>query len=105
MTALVLTWQQTGDPEMRRRADYIVDELAATQAARGTGYIGGLGRKRKDGTVVAGVEIFDELKAGAIRSGGFDTHGELPPFCTVPQLFRCPSTRHERCQGSDVRVG
>src|SRR3546814_16587295 len=37
MTALVLTWQQTGDAEMRRRADYIVDELAATQAARGTG--------------------------------------------------------------------
>src|SRR3546814_8489224 len=68
MTALVLTWQQTGDPEMRRRADYIVDELAATQAARGTGYIGGLGRKRKDGTVVDGVEIFDEIKAGDIRS-------------------------------------
>src|SRR3546814_5514883 len=59
MTALVLTWQQTGDAEMRRRADYIVDELAATQAARGTGYFGGLGRKRKDGTIVDGVEILD----------------------------------------------
>src|SRR3546814_18123800 len=50
MTALVLTWQQTGDAEMRRRADYIVDELAANQAARGPGYFGGPGRQRKEGT-------------------------------------------------------
>src|SRR3546814_15892112 len=57
MTALVLTWQQTGDPEMRRRAAYLIDELAATQAARGPGYIGGLGRTRKDGPVDGGGEI------------------------------------------------
>src|SRR3546814_1244846 len=72
---------------MRRRADYIVDELAATQAARGTGYIGGLGRKRKDGTVVDGVEIFDEIKAGDIRSGGFDLNGSWAPFYTVHKVF------------------
>src|SRR3546814_8407175 len=87
MAALGLTWQQTGDPEMRRRADYIVDERAATQAARGTGYIGGLGRKRKDGTVVDGVEIFDEIKAGDIRSGGFDLNGSWAPFYTVHKVF------------------
>ena len=87
MTALVLTWQQTGDAEMRRRADYIVDELAATQAARGNGYFGGLGRKRKDGTIVDGVEIFDEIKKGDIRSGGFDLNGSWAPFYTIHKLF------------------
>src|SRR3546814_7275248 len=92
MTALVLTWQQTGDPEMRRRADYIVDELVAVQAARGTGYVGGLGRKRKDGTVVDGEEIFAEIKQGDIRSGGFDLNGSWAPLYTV----------HKQIEGAHV---
>ncbi|SEN68682.1 hypothetical protein SAMN05192583_3311 [Sphingomonas gellani] len=87
MTALVLTWQQTGDPEMRRRADYIVDELAQAQAKRGTGYVGALGRKRKDGTIVDGEEIFPEIMKGEIRSGGFDLNGAWSPLYTVHKLF------------------
>ncbi|WP_346773601.1 glycoside hydrolase family 127 protein [Sphingomonas sp. ABOLF] len=87
MTALVLTWQQTGDPECRRRADYIVDELAEAQAKRGTGYVGALGRKRKDGTIVDGEEIFPEVMKGDIRSGGFDLNGSWSPLYTVHKLF------------------
>ncbi|WP_335306290.1 glycoside hydrolase family 127 protein [Sphingomonas adhaesiva] len=87
MTALVLTWQQTGDPEMKRRADYIVDELAQAQAKRGNGYVGGLGRKRKDGTIVDGEEIFPEIMKGEIRSGGFDLNGAWSPLYTVHKLF------------------
>jgi len=87
LTALVLTWQQTGDPEMRRRADYIVDELAQAQTKRGTGYVGALGRKRKDGTIVDGEEIFPEIMKGEIRSGGFDLNGAWSPLYTVHKLF------------------
>jgi DUF1680 family protein len=87
LTALVLTWQQTGDPEMRRRADYIVDELAQAQAKRGTGYVGALGRKRKDGTIVDGESIFPEIMKGEIRSGGFDLNGSWSPLYTVHKLF------------------
>ncbi|WP_448661978.1 beta-L-arabinofuranosidase domain-containing protein [Sphingomonas sp. CJ20] len=87
MTALVLTWQQTGDTEMRRRADYIIDELAEAQAKRGNGYVGALGRKRKDGTIVDGEEIFAELTKGEIRSGGFDLNGSWSPLYTVHKLF------------------
>ena len=87
MSALVLTWQQTGDPEMRRRADYIVAELAEAQAKRGTGYVGALGRKRADGTVVDGEEIFPEIMAGKIKSGGFDLNGSWSPLYTVHKLF------------------
>lgn len=87
LTALVLMWQQTGDAEMRRRADYIVDELAEAQAKRGTGYVGALGRKRKDGTVVDGEEIFAELTKGEIKSGGFDLNGSWSPLYTVHKLF------------------
>jgi hypothetical protein len=87
LSALVLTWQQTGDAEMRRRADYIVGELAAAQAKRGTGYVGALGRKRKDGTIVDGEEIFPEIMKGEIRSGGFDLNGAWSPLYTVHKLF------------------
>ena len=87
MSALVLMYQQTGDTEMRRRADYIVTELAAVQAKRGTGYVGALGRKRKDGTIVDGEEIFPEIMRGEIRSGGFDLNGSWSPLYTVHKVF------------------
>ena len=87
LTALVLMHQQTGDTEMRRRADYIVAELAEAQAKRGNGYVGALGRKRKDGTVVDGEEIFPEIRAGDIRSTGFDLNGSWAPLYTVHKLF------------------
>ncbi|WP_010545294.1 beta-L-arabinofuranosidase domain-containing protein [Sphingomonas elodea] len=87
LTALVLMWQQTGDPEMRRRADYIVAELAEAQAKRGTGYVGALGRKRKDGTIVDGEEIFPEIMRGEIKSGGFDLNGSWSPLYTVHKVF------------------
>lgn len=87
LSALVLTWQQTGDGEMRRRADYIVAELAEAQAKRGTGYVGALGRKRPDGTIVDGEEIFPEIMRGQIKSGGFDLNGSWSPLYTVHKLF------------------
>jgi DUF1680 family protein len=87
LTALVLMHAQTGDTECRRRADYIVAELATAQARRGTGYVGALQRKRKDRTVVDGEEIFPELMRGDIRSGGFDLNGAWSPLYTVHKLF------------------
>jgi len=87
MSALVLVHEQTGDAQAKIRADYIVDELATAQAARGNGYIGAMQRKRKDGKVVDAIEIFPELIKGEIRSGGFDLNGAWSPFYTVHKLF------------------
>ena len=87
MTALVNMHEQAGDGECRVRADYIVSELKRAQTARGTGYVGGLGRKRKDGTIVDGEEIFPEVKKGEIHSGGFDLNGSWSPLYTVHKLF------------------
>ena len=87
LSALVLIYQQTGEAEARSRADYIVSELARAQKARGTGYVGALGRKGKDGKIVDGVAIFDEVKHGDIRSGGFDLNGSWSPLYTVHKLF------------------
>ena len=87
LSALVLMYQQTGDAECRRRADYVVDQLALAQAKRGTGYVGALQRKRKDGTVVDGEEIFPEVMKGQIKSGGFDLNGAWSPLYTVHKVF------------------
>lgn len=87
LSALVVMYEQTGDAECRRRADYIVSELARAQAKRGTGYVGALQRKRKDGKVVDGEEIFGEVMKGDIRSGGFDLNGAWSPLYTVHKVF------------------
>lgn len=98
LTALRLTYEQTGNGKCRERADYIVGELARAQKARGTGYVGALGRKRKDGTIVDGEEIFVEVKRGEIRSGGFDLNGSWSPLYTVHKLFAGLLDVHEGCQ-------
>jgi DUF1680 family protein len=87
MTALVLCWQQTGNPECRKRADYIVEELALCQAKRSDGYVGALGRKTKDGEIVDGEAIFPEVMRGEIKSGGFDLNGSWSPLYTVHKYF------------------
>lgn len=87
LTALVRTYEQTGDAQCRERADYIVGELARAQAAKGNGYVGALGRKKKDGTIVNGEEIFPEVMRGEIHSGGFDLNGSWSPLYTVHKLM------------------
>ena len=66
LSACSLMYAQVGEVECRRRVDYIVDELAACQAANGDGYVGGFTRKRND-QVEDGKRIFPELVQGDIR--------------------------------------
>ncbi|KRA59176.1 hypothetical protein ASD79_10760 [Caulobacter sp. Root655] len=108
VSALVVMYEQTGDIECRRRADYIVGELARAQAKRGDGYVGALQRKRKDGAVVDGEEIFAEVMKGDIRSGGFDLNGSWSPLYTVHKTFAGLLDVHRAWgnqQALDVAVG
>jgi DUF1680 family protein len=97
LTALALNYTHTGDAESRRRTEYIVEELALVQKTRGDGYVAGLTRKRKDGTIVDGQEIFTEIKRGEIFSGGFDLNGSWSPLYTVHKLFAGLLDVHELC--------
>ncbi len=87
MSALVLMHAQTGDAECRRRANYIVDELAVVQRQRGSGYVGALGRRRADNSIVDGEEIFAEIAKGRIRASGFDLNGAWSPLYTVHKVM------------------
>ncbi|MDY7539334.1 glycoside hydrolase family 127 protein [Undibacterium sp. 5I1] len=91
LTALSLMYAQTGDSEMRKRVDYIFNELELAQNAQGSGdsagYIAGFMRKRKSGEIVDGKEIFPEIMAGNIHSAGFDLNGCWVPFYNWHKLF------------------
>ncbi len=87
LSALSQMYEQTGDVDCKTRADYVVSELARAQAARGNGYVGALGRKLKDGTIVDGEAIFPEVMKGDIRSSGFDLNGSWSPLYTVHKVM------------------
>jgi hypothetical protein len=81
LSALALMHAQTGDPEMAERLRYIVAELAETQRAHGDGYIGGTTVLR-DGKMIDGKIVFEEVRRGDIRTGAFDVNGGWVPFYT-----------------------
>jgi DUF1680 family protein len=87
LSALSLMYAQTGTPALKPRIDYIVAELARVQQAQGDGYAAGFMRKRKDGTIVDGKEIFPEIMRGEIRSAGFDLNGCWVPLYNWHKVF------------------
>jgi len=78
LSACSLAWASTGNPEFRRRADYMVAELAACQQANGDGYLAAFPNGRR---------VFAEIAAGNIRSSGFDLNGLWVPNYTLHKLL------------------
>lgn len=68
----------TGNPEFKKRADYIVSELKLVQDKHGNGYCGALEGAQK---------AFDEVSKGNIRSGGFDLNGLWSPWYTLHKTY------------------
>jgi DUF1680 family protein len=81
LTACALMHAQTGDTAVRERLGYTVAELARCQAAHGDGYVGGTTVER-DGEVIDGKIVFEEIRQGDIRTGGFDINGGWVPLYT-----------------------
>lgn len=108
LSALSLMHAQSGLPALKPRIDYIVSELARVQQAQGDGYIGGFMRKRKDGKVVDGKEIFPEIMRGEIRSAGFDLNGCWVPLYNWHKVFAGlfdAQTHANNAQALQVAVG
>lgn len=105
LSALALIHAQTGDSEAKRRAEYIVAELAEVQAKQGDGYVAGFTRKRKDGTIVDGKEIFPEIMRGEIRSAGFDLNGCWVPLYNWHKLYAGLFDVDTYCGGNARAIG
>ena len=70
--------QATGDERFRQRVAYMVRELAECQAAHGDGYVA---------AIPGGKAIFEQVKAGDIRSAGFDLNGGWVPLYTQHKIY------------------
>ena len=81
LSALSLMWAQTGDPRVKKRLADTVAELERIQRAHGDGYLGGTTVER-EGRTVDGKVVFEELRRGEVRSGGFDVNGGWVPLYT-----------------------
>ena len=89
----------TGNPEFKRRVDYMVNELKEIQDKQGDGYIGALmaspprgagaagGGGRGRGQVLDGKERFEAIAKGTIQSGGFDLNGMWSPWYVEHKIF------------------
>ncbi len=68
----------SGNPEFKKRVDYIVDELERCQKARKTGYVGAIPNEDT---------LFNRVSRGVIKSGGFDLNGGWSPWYTVHKVM------------------
>jgi DUF1680 family protein len=78
LSACAMMYISTGNPELKRRVDYITNELARCQQARNTGYIGAIPKEDS---------IFALVSNGKIKSSGFDMNGGWSPWYTVHKVM------------------
>lgn len=78
LSACALQYAATGDKAFLDKANYIVDELEACQQHRKTGYVGAIPNEDS---------MWMEVKAGNIRTRGFDLNGAWAPWYTVHKIM------------------
>lgn len=78
LSALAMMYAATGDTAVHRRLHYMLDELHRAQQAVGTGFIGG---------TPGSLKLWQEIKAGNIRAGGFDLNGKWVPLYNIHKTY------------------
>ncbi len=105
MSGAAMTVQATGDDVLRRRLDYIVDQLAEVQAANGSGYML---------AVPNGKKLFAEIAGGRIEItglpwNGYQINGQFEPTYTMNKLMLglyqiCLATQNEKAKAVFLRL-
>lgn len=78
ISALAMMYAATGDTEIKQRLDYMIGELKRCQDAVGTGFIGG---------TPGSIPMWNEIKGGHIRAGGFDLNGKWVPLYNIHKTY------------------
>jgi len=78
LSGCAMFYVTSGNPEFKKRTDYIVDELERCQQARKTGYVGAIPNEDT---------LFNRVSRGIIKSGGFDLNGGWSPWYTVHKVM------------------
>ena len=78
ISALSMMAAATGNTEVKQRLDYMINELKRCQDAVGTGFIGG---------TPGSIPMWNEIKAGHIRAGGFDLNGKWVSLYNIHKTY------------------
>lgn len=70
--------EQSNRQIIKKRLDYMIDELKQCQDAVGTGFIGG---------TPGSIPMWQEIKEGKIRAGGFDLNGKWVPLYNIHKTY------------------
>lgn len=88
LSACALMHAQTGDPECRSRAHYIVAELRECQRAGRDGFVAAFTRRNEStGAIEPGRRVMEEVARGDIRSARFYLNGCWAPFYNWHKLL------------------
>ncbi|WP_210416899.1 glycoside hydrolase family 127 protein [Echinicola soli] len=78
LSALAMMYASTGDEEMKRRMDYMVEQLAIAQKENGNGYVGG---------IPGGQAMWKEIGQGKIDAGGFSLNQKWVPLYNIHKIY------------------
>ncbi len=78
LSALSLMYASTGDAEVKKRIDYMIAELDKCQRQNGDGYLAG---------IPGGKKIWQEIKAGDIKSSSFSLNGKWVPLYNIHKIY------------------
>ncbi|GAB4016533.1 glycoside hydrolase family 127 protein [Spirosoma migulaei] len=78
LSALAMMYASTGDAELKKRLDYMVDQLAQCQAKNGNGYVGGIPQ---------GKVFWERIHKGDIDGSSFGLNNTWVPLYNIHKLF------------------
>lgn len=78
LSALAMLYASTGNPELKTRLDYMVNELALCQAKNGNGYVGGIPN---------GKVFWERIHKGDIDGSTFGLNNTWVPIYNIHKLF------------------
>ncbi|MVM37750.1 glycosyl hydrolase [Spirosoma sp. HMF3257] len=78
LSALAMMYASTGNAELKKRLDYMVDQLAQCQAKNGNGYVGGIPQ---------GKVFWDRIHKGDIDGSSFGLNNTWVPLYNIHKLF------------------
>jgi len=78
VSALALMYASTGDPKVKQRLDYMIDELERCQNLSGNGYLSG---------VPNGKIIWKEIADGNIRAATFGLNDRWVPLYNIHKIY------------------
>ncbi|MGA0555677.1 beta-L-arabinofuranosidase domain-containing protein [Larkinella sp. VNQ87] len=78
LSALAMMYAATGQPELKKRLDYMVAELARCQTQNGNGYVGGIPQ---------GKVFWERIHKGDIDGSNFGLNNTWVPLYNIHKLF------------------